>query len=962
MRTRRSYFPPTATIPRRSRKQTTNVVEPEIRTIVEMSDNRTMAQMLQTPIEGYEDAIVVPPINANNFELKQTLLNLVQSNQFTGRQDPHKHLRFFNKVTSTFRHPEVPNTTIKLLLFPFSLEGEARIWLDKEPPRSILTWEDLVSKFINQFFPPSKTTYLRNEITNFLQKPNEAFNEAWERFKDLLRQCPHHGFSELHQLDTFYNALNPNDQDALDSAAGGNFLYKIPRECLSIIKSKSKVRYSRSRVTDSRANTNAPLSSSSPSNSIDLQQIAAALEDKLDIHMNRFEKSINDMKNSFITPTAPIKAVEEVCVTCGANHSYNQCPLTRGNDVSFFHDNIKQFQTAAAVGNFIQNRPFLSTAHALIDVYEGKIILRHDDQSLTLKCGDMPSFSYSKFQSLNKVDLIDATCKEYSQEVLGFFDVANEVSTPYFEPTVSNSSPTLTPFNESDFYLEEIKDSLNNDSNPEEFEDSEFYMERDILILEARLNSDPEPLPNQKHYFPKAHNDLKVIEPKNDKSSDDEPPKVELKELPPHFGVQSQRRVNLKIHDVIKKEVEKLLDAGLIYPISDSPWVSPVHCVPKKGESEKHFRPIHYASKTMTHAETNYTTTEKEMLAVVYAFEKFRSYLIMIKSIVYMDHSALKYLFSKKDAKARLLRWILLLQEFDFKVIDTKGAENYAADHLSRLENPYKNVFDLKEINETFPLESLNKVAHQDPSTPWFADFANYYAGKFIINGMTTQQKQKIFKDVRHYFWDDPYLFKTCPDQIIHRCVASHEAIDILKACHSGPTGGHYGANYTAKKVFDSSFYWPTIYKDAFELVYAKSCHLPLELEHKAFWALKHANFDLKTAGDHRKLHLNELSELRDQAYENSLIYKERKKKLHEEKIKNRVFNVGDQVLLFNSRLKIFSGKLKSRWSGPFTIAEVYLYETAKLVHTDGSNFKVNCHRLKHYHGRDAPPVEILDF
>nr|GFB83788.1 reverse transcriptase domain-containing protein [Tanacetum cinerariifolium] len=127
-----------------------------------------------------------------------------------------------------------------MLLFPFSLEGEARIWLDKEPPRSILTWEDLVLKFINQFFSPSKTTYLCNKITNFLQKSNETFNEAWERFKDLLRQYPHHGFSELHQLDTFYNALNPNDQDALDSAAGGNFLDKIPRECFSIIETNQK--------------------------------------------------------------------------------------------------------------------------------------------------------------------------------------------------------------------------------------------------------------------------------------------------------------------------------------------------------------------------------------------------------------------------------------------------------------------------------------------------------------------------------------------------------------------------------------------------------------------------------------------------------------------------------------------------------------------------------------------------
>nr|GFB01704.1 reverse transcriptase domain-containing protein [Tanacetum cinerariifolium] len=155
------------------------------------------------------------------------------------------------------------------------------------------------------------------------------------------------------------------------------------------------------------------------------------------------------------------------------------------------------------------------------------------------------------------------------------------------------------------------------------------------------------------------------------------------------------------------------------------------------------------------------------MLAVVYAFEKFCSYLIMNKSIVYIDHSALKYLFAKKDAKARLLRWILLLQEFDFKVIDTRGAENYAADHLSRLENPYENIFEPKEINEAFLLETLNKITHNDLSTPWYADLANYHAGNFIIKGMTSQQKKKFFKDARHYFWDDPYLFRTCADQII---------------------------------------------------------------------------------------------------------------------------------------------------------------------------------------------------
>nr|GEX97348.1 reverse transcriptase domain-containing protein [Tanacetum cinerariifolium] len=300
----------------------------------------------------------------------------------------------------------------------------------------------------------------------------------------------------------------------------------------------------------------------------------------------------------------------------------------------------------------VLGRPFLSTAHTIIDVYEGEIILRHNDQSLTLKCGDKPSISYNNFQSLNKVDLIDATCEEYSQEVLGFSNVvANEVSTLYFEPIVSNPSQNLTSFDESDFLLFEEADAfLAVDDEPisPEFDATYYDLEGDIIILEALLNSDPEPpLPNQKDYFPSVHKDLKVVELKNNQSFDDEPPDVELKELPPHLEyaflgennkwpviiskdlsvnekstlikvlksrkkaiawkltnirgidpefcshkillqddflpkVQSQRRVNPKIHDVIKKEVEKLLDARLIYPISDSPWVSHVHCVPKK--------------------------------------------------------------------------------------------------------------------------------------------------------------------------------------------------------------------------------------------------------------------------------------------------------------------------------------------------------------------------------------------
>ncbi|GJZ82365.1 reverse transcriptase domain-containing protein [Tanacetum coccineum] len=219
------------------------------------------------------------------------------------------------------------------MLFPFSLEGAARIWLEKEPPRSILTWDDLVLKFINKFFPPSKTTNLRNEITRFQQKFDETFYEAWDRFNDLLRGCPHHGFSELHQLDTFYNALNSNDQDSLNSAAGGNFLDKMPRECLKIIESKSKVRQSRSKAVVAKVST----SSSTPAVSPDV----AELKDMV-------RTLILDKKNQ--TP-APVKAVEQSCVTCGGGHSYQNCPATDGN---IYRDNIQEYVSQAAAANFNQ--------------------------------------------------------------------------------------------------------------------------------------------------------------------------------------------------------------------------------------------------------------------------------------------------------------------------------------------------------------------------------------------------------------------------------------------------------------------------------------------------------------------------------------------------------------------------------------------------------------------------------
>ncbi|GJU18784.1 reverse transcriptase domain-containing protein, partial [Tanacetum coccineum] len=344
---------------------------------------------------------------------------------------------------------------------------------------------------------------------------------------------------------------------------------------------------------------------------------------------------------------------------------------------------------------------------------------------------------------------------------------------------------------------------------------------------------------------------------------------------------------------------------------------------------EKHFRPIHFASKTLNRAQQNYTMTEKELLDVVFAFNKFRSYLVLSKTVVFTYHSAIKYLFSKQDVKPRLIRWILLLQEFDIEIKNKKGGENVAADHLSRLEKPNLKELREEEINDEFPDEFLMSISTDEKESPWFADFANYLVGGILRNGLAYAQRCKFFSELKHYFLDESYLFKACPDGMIRRCV----------------------------HVFDAGFYWPTIFKEAqmlvqnynvcqrsgsisrrdemhlnniqvsknfdiwgidfigpflksykfeyilvaidyvskwaeaedlptndapyktpigttpYRLLYVKTCHLPFEIEYRAYWALRSFNLDLKIAGEKRFLQLHELDELRLQAYDNSKLY-----------------------------------------------------------------------------------------
>ncbi|GJY82167.1 reverse transcriptase domain-containing protein [Tanacetum coccineum] len=466
-------------------------------------------------------------------------------------------------------------------------------------------------------------------------------------------------------------------------------------------------------------------------------------------------------------------------------------------------------------------------------------------------------YSSTNDKSVNRIDIIDEICEEYVPELLGF---------PSDDFSSGNPTSTSEPFT-SEFTLEEIDAYLYDKSFSLESDHDDCDPEEDIYVLEQLLNDDPFQLPPM---------DLKQSEVTEAKSSIEEPPELELKDLPSHLeyafleendklpviiakglkndqkealinvlkshkrviawkitdikgidprfcthkilmeddckpSVQSQRRVNPKIHEVIKKEVIKLLDAGMIYPISDSPWVSPIHCTDiseitrnpsKKG---KHG---HEKRKSTRKAKDSKPKPEKVKLQsiVVKKSKKVNFSHFMCKEGIVLGHKISKSGIEVDRAKVDVIAKPLIR-------LPLKELEVF------RLENS-QNVLENKDINEHFPLETLGVISNG--STLWFADFANYHAGNFIIKGMSTQQKRKFFKDVKHYFWDDPYLFRICADQIVRRCVHGREALEILKACHEGPTGGHHSANLTARKVFDAGFFWPTIYRDAHSMI--KSC------------------------------------------------------------------------------------------------------------------------------------------
>nr|GEW57045.1 reverse transcriptase domain-containing protein [Tanacetum cinerariifolium] len=985
----------------------------------------------------------------------QQVQNSCQFHGLSG-DDANKHLDKFLHVTQSIKVNGVTDDALRLYLFLHSLTHHAIAWFDRLPRNSINTFEQMAKMFLGKYFPSSMVTKLRNEITNFRHRPDESLFKAWERNKlsidrgTFMKRRPEECYDLIENMTAHHNDWDTSAQRSeLSSSITSSFdpkiialkaeMAKINKNLMRVLQVNQQVKV----VTPSCETCGGPHSYNDNVYAVGAYQGGNSYQPQgMDecLALADLSARINLMPLS-MWKMLSLSELSPTCMTLEFADRFISHPVRVTEDV-FVKVRTFHFPTDFVVVDFdadprvplILERSFLKSGRALIDVFEGELTLCAGKEAITFNLDQTSRYSNNyNDMTANQID-----------EVLGFSDMIAKVDT----------------------FL-----ALEDDPISPEVDHSYYNTERDILLLEAFLNDDPSlPLPSQGKYLPQVQKELKIYEAKNDKSSIDEPPEVELKDLPPHLeyaflegddklpviiskdlkdkekiafikdlpphleyaflegdnklpviiakelgdeeksalikvlksykraiawklsdirginpkfcthkilmeedynpAVQHQRRVNPKIHDAIKKEVEKLLDAGLIYPISDSPWVSPVHCVPKKSgftvvkNEENELIPIrlvtgwrvcidyrklneatrkdHFPLPFMDQMlerlaenecycfldgfsgyfqipidprdqeKTTFTclygtfayrcmpfglcnapgTFQRCMLAIFHdmvektmevfmddfsvfgnCFENCLSRLdkmlqmcedtnlslncenshFMVKEGIVLGHKISKNRIevdrAKVDVIAKLphsttVKGAVLRQRHEkhFKPIhyaskimndaesnyNTTEKEMLAVVEPSgrpsvRLENPYEYVLNPKETNGKFPLETLSMVTFRgDSSAPWFADFANYHAGNFIVKGMTSEQKNKFFKDVKHYFWDDHFLFKICVDQVIQRCVYGKEALNILEACRNGPTEGHHGPNLTAKKVFDACFFWPTIYKDAHEFV--KNC------------------------------------------------------------------------------------------------------------------------------------------
>ncbi|GJV36503.1 hypothetical protein Tco_1408980 [Tanacetum coccineum] len=892
-----------------------------------MDDTRTMAQLLEAPTAGYEDAIVVPEIAADNFELKHGLLNLVQNKQFFGhdKEDPHAHIRYFNKITSTMKFPNVPMSSststpgissdvaelkdmVKALILdkknqspaptPFKAVEESCVTCGGAhsyqtcPATTGNVYRDNIQEYVSQAaasnYNQGNTGYrapISNQICNTPQKSGQrsGMKSSVTVFQSVIS-------SGMRTLPS--NTVTNPKEDLKGITTRSGIAYKGPTipttSSPKVVERETEVTKDTMPPTNNRITedvqppvvpvvhhesisepVNAPVSASMPNQKTSIpfpsRRNDERRREKANDQIEKFYEIFRDLSFEISFTDALMlmpKFASTLKTLIGNKEKLSEMARTPLNENCSAVILNKLPKKLGDPGRFLIPCEFsgINTCNALAD--------------LVRALSDAICMGKTSLFRTNHLDMTLELADRSISEPIG---IAEDVYVtwlsppPLLWPIVSTSSPTLTPFGDSDFLLFEEADSflaIEDDPTSPEVDPTYYDPDGDILLLEAILNSDPSPpLPNQGNYFPEIPKDLKICEANNEKSSVNEPPEVELKDLPPHLEyaflegndklpviiakdlkneekaalievlkshkraitwklsdikgidpefcthkilmeedyeptVQHQRRVNPKIHDVIKKEVEKLLDAGLIYPISDSPWVSPVHCVPKKGgmtvikNDENDLIPTRLVTGwrvCIDYRKLNEATRKDHFPCP--SWIKCSKDSREINTIVSSMASGLRGFF---------LYMPILFGKMLKRCEDTNLVLNWEKSHFMVKEGivlGHKISKSGIEVDRA-KVDVIAKLPH--PTT--VKDFANYHAGNFIVKGMSSPAKNKFFKDVKHYFWDD-LLFKICADQVIRQCVHNKEALDILEACHNGLIRGHYGANLTAKKVFDARFF-----------------------------------------------------------------------------------------------------------------------------------------------------------